>query len=55
MIGMYFKAVTQLEAELHLLNVEILDVCIRPLFANPVTYCSCVLYVLLDCISYVYG
>ena len=32
-----FKAVAQLQAELHLLKVEKLDVCIRPLFANPVT------------------
>ena len=31
------KAVTQLEAELHLLKFEKLDVCIRLLFANPVT------------------
>ena len=33
-----FEAVTQLEAELHLLEVEKLDACIRPFFANPVTY-----------------
>ena len=33
-----FKAVAQLQAELHLLKVEKLDVCIRLLFANPVTY-----------------
>ena len=33
-----FKAVPQLQAELHLLKVEKLDACIRPLFANPVTY-----------------
>ena len=33
-----FKAVVQLQAELHLLKVEKLDACIRPLFANPVTY-----------------
>ena len=28
----------QTQAELHILKVEKLDVCIRPLFANPVTY-----------------
>ena len=33
-----FKAVSQLQAELHLLKVENLDACIRPLFVNPVTY-----------------
>ena len=33
-----FKAVGLLEAELHILKVEKLDVCIRPLFANSVTY-----------------
>ena len=33
-----FKAVAQLQAELHLLKVEKLDVCIRTLFTNPVTY-----------------
>ena len=35
-----FKAVVYLQAELHLLKVEKLDVCIRPLFANPVTYAA---------------
>ena len=38
-----FKAVAQLQAELHLLKVEILDACIRPLFANPVTFAPCLL------------
>jgi len=33
-----FKAVDKPEAKLHLLKVEKLDACIRPLFANPVTY-----------------
>ena len=33
-----FKAVGSTEAELHLLKVEKLDACIRPLFANSVTY-----------------
>ena len=32
-----FGAVAQLQAELHLLKVEKLDACIRPLFTNPVT------------------
>ena len=31
------KAVDPTEAELHLLKVEQLDVCIRPLFANSIT------------------
>ena len=38
MLSQNFKAVAQLQAELHLLKVEKLDACIRPLFANPVTY-----------------
>ena len=33
-----FKAVGPTEAELHILKVEKLDACIRPLFANSVTY-----------------
>ena len=33
-----FKAVGPAEAELHILKVEKLDACIRPLFANSVTY-----------------
>ena len=33
-----FKAVSQLQAELHLLKVEKLDECIRPLFANNVLH-----------------
>ena len=33
-----FKAVGQTRAELHIFKVEKLDACIRPLFANPVTY-----------------
>ena len=33
-----FKAVGPTEAELHILKVEKLDVCRRPLFANLVTY-----------------
>ena len=33
-----FKAVGLIEAELHILKVEKLDACIRPLFANSVTY-----------------
>ena len=32
------KAVGTIEAELHILKVEKLDACIRPLFANSVTY-----------------
>ena len=33
-----FKAVGPIEAELHILKVEKLDACIRPLFTNSVTY-----------------
>ena len=33
-----FKALGPTEAELHILKVEKLDACIRPLFANSVTY-----------------
>ena len=33
-----FEAVLQLQAELHFLKAEKLDACIRPLFANPVTF-----------------
>ena len=33
-----FKAVGPAEAELHILKVEKLDACIRPLFANSVTF-----------------
>ena len=33
-----FKAVRPIEAELHILKVEKLDACIRPLFANSITY-----------------
>lgn len=33
-----FKTVGPVEAELHILKFEKLDVCIRPLFANSVTY-----------------
>ena len=40
-----FKAVGPIETELHILKVEKLDVCIRPLFANLVTYINtCVFY-----------
>ena len=38
MIGKSSQAVAQLQAELHLLEVEKLDACIRPLFTNPVIY-----------------
>jgi len=33
-----FKAIGGLQTELCLVKVEKLDACIRPLFANPVTY-----------------
>ena len=33
-----FKAVCPTQTELHSLKVKKLDVCIRPFFANPVTY-----------------
>ena len=33
-----FKAVGTIEAEIHILKVKKLDACIRPLFANLVTY-----------------
>ena len=33
-----FKAVGQTQSELHSLKVENLDACIRPLFANSITY-----------------
>ena len=33
-----FKAAGQTGAELHIFKVEKMDACIRPLFANPVTY-----------------
>ena len=42
MIGKFcyqnFKAVGPIQAELHILKVEKLDACIRPLFANLVTF-----------------
>ena len=38
MIEQSFKAVDQTQAELHSLKVEKLDVCVRPLFSNSVTY-----------------
>ena len=39
MLSQTFKAVAQLQAELYLLKVEKLDVCIaKTLFANLVTY-----------------
>ena len=38
MLSQNFKVVAQLQAELHLLKIEKLDACIRPLFANSVTY-----------------
>ena len=41
-----FKAVGQTLAELHSLKDENLDACIRPLFANLVTY---VIYIIADC------
>ena len=47
MIGTFsqnFEAVAQLQAELHLLKIERLDACIRPLFANPITYIATNLY-----------
>ena len=40
MIGKSFQKIepiAQLQAELHILTVEKLDACIRPLFTNPVT------------------
>ena len=37
------QAVGPTEAELHILKVEKLDACIRPLFANSVTYKECVM------------
>ena len=33
-----FKAVDPIQAELHILKIKKLDACIRPLFANLVTY-----------------
>ena len=33
-----FKAIGETPAELHILEVETLEACIRPLFANSVTY-----------------
>ena len=39
-----FGAVAELQAELYLLKFEKFDVCIRPLFANPVTICVCAHY-----------
>ena len=33
-----FRAVGQTQAELHILKVEKLDACTKPLFTNPVTY-----------------
>ena len=38
MIGKSSHKISKLQAELHLLKVEKLDACIRPLFANLVTY-----------------
>ena len=40
-----FKAVGQTQAELHVLKVEKLDVCTRPLFANSVIYVFVVYHV----------
>ena len=40
-----YKAVEQTHAELYSFKVEKLDACIRPLFANPVTYIdTCIVY-----------
>ena len=40
-----FKAVGPTEAELYLLKVEQLDVCIRSLFANSVTHTYIYIYI----------
>ena len=37
-----FKALGQIQPELHSLKVEKLDVCIRPFYANLVTYIAIV-------------
>ena len=38
MIEKLSRKISKLQAKLHLLQVENMDACIRPLFANPVTY-----------------
>ena len=46
-----FRALGKPQAELCLLKFEKLDVCIRPLFANPVTYSYSYSYLLRTCIA----
>ena len=46
-----FKAVGPTEAELHILKVEKLDACIRPLFANLVKYWLAIQHLLCKLLS----